>query len=373
MRFLKSRFGHFGFFLTSLILILLNTLNQTDSMVVKTPDLYGNDKQSAGPNKPTQIKTEPNKALLHSNSPYDIALFITDNPDADLSTIWNQLGIKNANFGYRSISEEQRGERTDRFLSKCNNCDVETYSCELDGEPGKEVLLKVSDLVAESCRYLVFKQVKIRESRPEWKLLGHIDHGFGRYRMPEHSLVYGSGRSWLVVKVQEGSGSGFAVYHGRLVQVDSTGLKEILRFPSEGHLSTCCYYPTREFTCRILKCEINNRVTIVELELSVSYSASSGADKVLLWKKRQKAIYEIDPNSNSLVLDKNKSDLSQEEIDAIYFGEELSDENFIKYNNAELSRIALGVQESRKEWLRLFLNQDEQSPEKDRLRRLIDR
>lgn len=45
---------------------------------------------------------------------------------------------------------------------------METYSCELDGEQGKEVLLKLSDLLAESCRYLVFKQIKPRGTKREW-------------------------------------------------------------------------------------------------------------------------------------------------------------------------------------------------------------
>lgn len=155
--------------------------------------------------------------------------------------------------------------------------------------------------------------------------------------------------------------------------MDSTGLKEILEFPSEGHLSTCCYYPTREFTTRIRDCELTGDATTVELEFEVSYSASIDSDKVQLWREKQKATYNTDGKSNRLVLDSSKSDLSKEEIDAIYGGEGLGDEKFIKYNNDRLTEIATGPESVRKEWLRRFLGEEEQSSEKAHLRQLLKR
>ena len=368
MRTVMTRLLLFGFSLTYLVF----SLDPTSSMALKRLDLYQIDKP-AGANKSAQIKTDPDKPVFNAISPYEIASFITASPDADLKNLWIQLGIRSLNFGYDSISEDQQGAQIDRFLSKCNYCDVETYSCELDGEQGKEVLLKLSDLLAESCRYLVFKQIKRRGTKPEWRLLGHIDHGFGRYKMPEHYIVSGNTyRNWLAVKVQEGSGSGFAEYHDRLFQVDSTGLKEILRFPSEGRLSTCCSYPTRDFTAQIIKGEIKNNVTSVELEFAVSYSAYPGGQDGQLWKKRQKAIYRSDPSSPRLVLDTTKSNLSEDEINAIYGSDGgLSNEDFIKYNYEELSKIALSREDNRRVWLGMYLSQCEESPQVERLRQLI--
>jgi len=255
-----ARFGLLCCLLTSLA---FSADTQTNSNSSKPLDSNQTDNRSTKPIKPTEIKTEAKESISRIPSPYEIASLISENPLTDLKGIWLQLGIKTLNFGSGSNSE---GGPIESFLNKCNNCDVDTYSCDLDGEPGKDVLLKVSDPLAESWRYLVFRQIKIRGSKPEWKLLGHIDHGFGRYRMPEHSIFYGSGRNFLVIKVQEGSGSGFAAYYDRLFQVETTGLKEIMSFPSEGHLSTCCYHPTREFSTQIRKCEVKNGVVTVELE-----------------------------------------------------------------------------------------------------------
>ncbi|HXG94798.1 MAG TPA: hypothetical protein VNN73_20840 [Blastocatellia bacterium] len=299
MRFNSVRLAILTMLFIPLIVVPRDIVTDTNSMVLKNTNYSLGDSQTAGQNKANNGGVESTKPHLQSLSPYDIASFIADNPDADLRTIWDQLGIKSLNFGPGSISSGEEGQ-IDRFLIKCNGCDVETYAYDLDAEPGREVLLKVSDLLAESCRYLLFKRLKNPGSKQDWKLLGHIDHGFGRYRMPEHFTVFCGGKSLLTVNVQEGSGSGFALYYNRLFQVDSAGVKEVLRFPAEGHLSTCCYYPAREFTARVVKCESNNSTTTVELEFSVSYSSHTESDDVQLWKKRQKAIYFAWTNDLSL-------------------------------------------------------------------------
>jgi hypothetical protein len=369
-----SQFRKTRFFLLSLILASLSPMMLNYSKAGQSPVAHQNANSVQVTDKGRQPNPDAKKVPVTSLSPYEIASFIAENPAIDLKNTWNQLGIKSVNFGDgRDSSAEEQGDEINRFLSKCNNCDVETYSCDLDEEPGKEVLLKVSDLLAESCRYLIFKQLKQSNGKPEWRVLGHIDHGFSRYRMPEHSIHFDDGRNWLVIKVQQGSGSGFAEYDDRLFQVNSTGLNEILRFPSEGHVATCCSSPTREFTTQIRKCEAKNGATMVELEFSVSYSASSGVEYVDLWKKTQKAIYKKEASSDRLVLDARNSDLSDKEITAIYAGEGLSDEAFIKYNFEELSKIALGREDSRKGWLRLYLQEGDKSRGKERLKQLMEK
>lgn len=370
---MRSQFRNTRFFLLSSILASLSPMMLNYSKAGQSPVAHQNANRAQVTDKGRQPKTDAKEVPVTSLSPYEIASLIAENPAIDLKDTWNQLGIKSVNFGDgRNSSAEEQGDEINRFLSKCNNCDVETYSSDLDEEPGKEVLLKVSDLLAESCRYLIFKQLKQSNGKPEWRVLGYIDHGFSRYRMPEHSIHFDDGRNWLVVKVQQGSGSGFAEYDDRLFQVNSTGLNEILRFPSEGHVATCCSSPTREFTTQIRKCETKSGVTVVELEFSVTYSAFSDVGYVHLWQKNQKATYKKDLSSERPVLDATKSDLSDKEINAIYAGEGLSDEDFIKYNFEELSKIAQGREDSRKDWLRLFLKQGDGSRGKERLRQLTN-
>jgi hypothetical protein len=189
--------------------------------------------------------------------------------------------------------------------------------------------------------------------------------------MPEHSIEYGGGRSLLIIKVQEGSGTGYAVYYDRLFQVESSGVMEVLSFPSEGHQSTQGYEPTQEFTTNVRKYETSGSGTLVELEFSVSYSAYSGSEDVQLWKKTQKAVYKTEARSKALVLDKNKSDLPQEDIDAMYGREGSLVEAFIRCNFVDLAKIASGPENSRKEWLRHYLTQAEESSQKEQLLKLL--
>jgi hypothetical protein len=365
---LKNVFS--AFLLTSLMIALpsANTFSTPSSS--KHVSLNRESYQVAEHQRGSRKDKVPAKSQPRSLSPYDIALFIADNQDADLSEVWKQLGIQKLNFGYDDEGEETDGPHIDRFLSRCGGCDIETFALELDGEPGREVLLKISDLLAQSCRYLLFKQMR-NNNKTGWKLLGHIDHGSGKYRMPQHELIYSGGKPWLVITVQEGSGSGFSLYHDRVFAVKSTGIKEVIRFPSEGHWQTCCYNPIREFSTQVENCEISNDVITCEIQFTISYSAYLDSDEILLWEKRQKATYRTDRKTNTLVLDATKSDLTQEEIDIIYARVGINDEDFIRYNYKELSEIANEQQGRRREWLQHFIDQEGGSPEKEILRRMI--
>lgn len=320
--------------------------------------------QQAGRQLPGETARGPSP--LPSISPHEVAAYVKKNPKGDLRALWRQLNIDKSNFG--TGPGQQATVQNAQFFLQCSGCTAETYSHELDGVPGNEILLKVSDPLGGAFRYLLFTQATDRQVNPQWRLLGHIDHDFARYREPEHSIVRSDGRNWLVVKVQVGSGSGFALYHDRLFFVDNTGIKEKLQVPSSGFLSTCCGYPTRTFTAQITKARMSHHDAFVEVEFLVKYSMAN----VQLWQKKQRAIYKTDARNNALVLDRTRSALTAEEIAAIYNADEFNDTSLIKYNHEELTRIAKGAAGDRKEWLRHFLNQAEPSPEKKQLQKFLN-
>lgn len=320
---------------------------------------------------PPQDTTESSSIGLEALSPYEIAKLLTDDPWSR-DDIWNQLGIHSLHLGYEEI-RTNRLRSPDQFLTSLN-VDIKTYTDELDGEPGNEVLLRVSN-TSEECRYVLFKPLKRRAGKPRWKLLGYIDHDFGRYQMPEHSIAHSGGRKWLMVTVQMGSGIGYAGYNNRLFSVDHTGLKEILQFPSEGLVAFCCdNYPIREFKTKLVRCEMSGATTTVTIDFLATWWAKTDGGKVGLWKKKQRARYQTDPISQKLTLDPSQSDFGEEEFKAMYdAAEDMSREDFICYNLAELSRIALEPENPRKNWLRHFLDQVAPSPEKEKLEDLLCR
>jgi hypothetical protein len=304
---------------------------------------------------------------LRSLSPYDIEFFVNAHPQANLAELWQRLGIHRLNLaeGWQTYS------RAAAFLANCNACSAESFEYDLDDESGSEVLLRIEDRFSESCRYLVFKWLGRSGS---WRLIGHVDHDFGRYSMPQHLIVLSNGKAWLVIKGQGGSGSGVALYFDRLFLVDRGVLKEVMQYSSEGHQSTFTYEPEREFSGRILNCEFRDAIARIEIEFAVKYlrgDLSKPTQDASLFTKRQRAVFARHLSRKSFALDTTHSDLSQNELDAVYNIDSLTNEGFLKYNFKELSRLATGTDANRKEWLKQFLNVCKNSEEKRRLRTLL--
>ena len=293
---------------------------------------------------------EDREDKLEKFSPYDIEFFVNAHPQADPKVIWRH-------FGVRPESDVEPD-----FFNNCTNCEARSDRYDLDEEPGREVVLRISDDLQEACRYLIFKYVEGGSPPDDWKLLGNIDHGFGRYVMPQHYKVASGGKNWLVVEVQGASGSGVAHYYSRLFQVSAHGIKEVLSFTSDGHQEGIGFEPSRDFSSRILDCKVRGGSASVEIEYAVKYAYGD----LTLFGGRQKATYG-GRMSGGLALDARRSELSAEEVEAVYNIDSLSREDFLKYNYEKLAGLAAGRDGKKKAWLRQFLGGCENTPEKEAL------
>lgn len=316
-----------------------------------------------GPQIPAAVdKTVPESLDL---SPYEIAVFVESHPEANLKELWRRLGIQGLNFAknWRGNSDPET------FMEDCGHCTAETFAYDLDEEPGAEVLLRIADGPSENCRYLVFK-----DTDNAWKLLGHIDHDFGRYRMPHHTIILSKGRTWLAIQQQGQSGSGVALYFDRLFLVNRHALQEVMSFTSEGHQSSSSS-PGRAFSGRVLNCELTNGLARIEIEFTVSYlnEWSSGPQPAVLFTKRRKALFVGKPGRKALAFDAPHSTLSQRELDAVCNIDSLSNEDFLKYNFAELSHIATGTNSQPRKWLEHLLETCDRTADKRRLNLLLAR
>lgn len=316
--------------------------------------------------KVSAVSETPKPTEPESLSPYDIESFINNNPQAELENIWQKLNISGK---FNSLPDWEKNES---FLGICSGCVAETFNYDLDDEPGGEVFLRIPDNSQESCRYLIFKYIEAKSKNDSWKLIGFIDHDFGRYRMPQHSFLLSGGKSFLVVTVQTQSGSGVAHYTDRLFTLHQGKLIEFLDYPADGHQSNLSYQGVREFSGRVSNCKIGNKTAQIEVEFTVNYSSwdeKTNSD-FLLWSKKQKAVYIKSLNSKQKKLDSSKSDLTQKEIDTIYNIDTSTDEDILKYNFEELKTIA-HEKGKRNQWLREFLHHCELIKEKRDLEKII--
>jgi hypothetical protein len=169
-----------------------------------------------------------------------------------LTTLWRMLQIRTINFSRSDGFDPAKYP----FLRNCSGCQAEAFEHELDGQPGVEVLLKISDGEGRSSRYLLFSSSDERRWG-EWKLLGHIDSEDNKYRMSQHKVFMGGGRNWLTISSQGASGTGVAFYFDRVFLVREGRVHEVLSYATEGHQSGGPDEGSREFFGQLVSCELD--------------------------------------------------------------------------------------------------------------------
>ena len=320
---------------------------------------------------------------VSSNSPFEIAIAINRSgwlwrnrrisSPVILDGTWKRLGIDSA------------------YFPQCGSeCEAKVFRVRLDEQRGSEVLLKLTRSF-DFCRYLVFRAVKHSSKTRHWKLLGYVDHDFNRYQMSSHRVVHALGKNWLVVRGQEGSGSGYSLYSETWYRVSRKGIESVLHYPVEGHTYP---WPTgvgREFKAKVLSSRDNH----IRLGYTVSYTSLKYINHAFkkLFVNHHNVYYSLSQETQTLVFNKKRSDISEAEIDAIADIQSEDEQEagtkiggttfytlaeskafvgggyevFLKYNSRHLLRIAAGRDEARKQWLRELLKECEDTTEKKAL------
>jgi hypothetical protein len=291
----------------------------------------------------------------------------------DLSRTWKRLGVPPGGFetcpGY---------------------CEAKIFLYDLDGERGREVLLKIN-WGTDLFRYLVFK----RASRGRWKFLGFVDHDFNRYQESSHRVLRARGRNWLVIRGQEGSGSGYALYAETWYEVSARGLRPVLYYPVGGGVVPWPSGVSREFKARVVGAR--GEASSVALSYSVSYSIAGamGHRYKNRYRNRFHLRYVWNGRRRAFAFDAARSNISEAEIYAVaelevepgegdkIGGSEFFKEGdawkrggydvFLKYNLRSLLTLARGKDDALKEWLSQVLNDCADTRERRVLERALEK
>jgi len=268
-------------------------------------------------------------------TPRDIARFINDHPRASLARLWQRLHVK-ADQSF--ISD----------FSKCEGCIASVQDYDLDNEPGDETLLKLADGPKESFRYLAFKH----QRNDQWRLLGHVD-AWGKYKDSQSIVLASGGHSWLVIQGQSASGSDVALYLNRVFFISNDGLKEIASYECDGFQSDLYPWPTKEFTSRILSCELAGNQSKLTVEFTIDYRTPDDK-RVPLFSKRQTAVF-IKSKNGKPVLNPGDSSITEHEMAHVYNIDSMTDTDFLQYNYSELLNLATRGNHAQKSWLKDYL------------------
>ena len=329
----------------------------------------------------TQSQTDAIKPA--SASPFGIARVVNKSShvwkssyvqiDVDLKQTWKTLGISAGDF------EICPGD-----------CEGKIFTAELTGKPGKEIILKLTKSY-NFCRYLIFERINSSSGKVHWRLIGHIDHDFNRYQMASHRIVRAFGRNWFVLRGQEGSGSGYYLYGETWFEVGPDGIKAVLNYSADGYTDPGLGGLKWELKGQPLAFRRVHKTRVIRLGFEIQYAARGfgKSDFKMNFVVKRHADYVWDKESGEFVFDSHHSTISEREMNGVAnIGDEPSEENggttigqtsffsglkgfvgggfeiFLRLNIKRLEKIAQGPNNSSKEWLREFLKECDDVPEK---------
>ena len=291
-------------------------------------------------------QTRTDSALTHERDdeysndlgvcPYDIERFIDEHPAGNLSPLWKRLKIGPAING--------SGE-----VINCLECKAELFEYDLDNEPGKETIVKISDRLSGSYKYLLFKSCdEDCEGDTEWGdlFIGDIDSP-ADYLGSQFSVLITDDRPWLIITGEPKSTTPPDERQERLFEIKKGKIIPVLSFPIDGYQSggDAESWFDRQFDARILACENKAQKRTVTLEFTVTYSGTtlknSEYTRLALFTKRQKGVFVS--NNGPARLQTSSSDITQREINHIYHSGEIdsmTEADFLKYNHSELLNLA---------------------------------
>jgi hypothetical protein len=328
---------------------------------------------------------ETGVVIVDLSSPYEIAKLVNENRRQqklsrvnavlDLRPIWQRLRLDSGSF------DECGGD-----------CTAEISTLDLNSKPGPEVILKLTGF-SERCRFLVFRKVG-----RAWTVVGHVDHNFNRYQMARHRVVRFSGKPWLLIRGQEGSGSGFSLYSETWYQVSQSGIRSVLSYPVAGTTYPWPAGLAREFKAQTITDSKSSGDLVLRYIVSyikLDYNSNKPSNFMI---NEHRVRFKWNKKTKSFKFNPARSDVSEAEISAIaniedekssagktlgsmkfYSGTENKAwvgggyEVFLKYNLGSLMKVASDKNNKDREWLRLFLNDCHDIPEKRALTAALER
>lgn len=296
--------------------------------------------------------------------PYEIHRRIAR--DFDVAGLWQTLGISaRLDTVYSRVGMEPVAPAT---FDRCAECESEITPIRADRDPDGEVVLTICRPWGP-CRFLLFRPIRNAAiNQPEWRFIGHADHDFGHYAVPELRTETIGETRYLVMTAQAVSGTGVSLIYERWYEVEPSGMREILTLPARGHecgdaLSLC-----RTFQSQVVKTDSHDNRMCVDFRIAYSGDEflidGKSFMELELFVRQQRATYVRGGKSRDFELSVGESEISKDEIRTVCTIGGLTCGDFLRFNISELSLLASGDNSRIKAWLTKYLSDCEQTPER---------
>jgi hypothetical protein len=244
---------------------------------------------------------------------------------------------------------------------------VRRFYFESQNDEEYALLIIVEDDFKWDWQYLIF-----RKNGADWKFLGNLDLGTQKYTEPSYRVVIGDkDEVWLVVRSLTGSGTGFTLYEEVWYKLNGKKIEITLRYPVKGHVAPLIPPANVDFEGEVTAHWQDGDIHTIALMFSALYwDYEIERGEYQLFSTKRKAFYNWSPVQNRFLLDTEKSEVSQEQIDNEFYYNNSKD--FFKYTYDELSELAKNGNVIQKEWLNQLLDGVEDNPNKEALLKILE-
>lgn len=296
-------------------------------------------------------------------SPYNIQKYIKAGNSSYLRPIWRELGIP----AELSTVYPRVGIEPDEpaIFDECEDCRAEMHPLTWRNRKDKPVALKIYQPWG-FCRYLLFQRIhKAKSKDAHWRFIGHADHDFARYNMPEHRTEMLGNGAYFVMTAKGMSGTGVSLEYERWYELTSDGMKEVLSLPLRGHECASATSLCRTFSAHVEKAKSNN--LHVRIVFKIQYKGNrflldgKSFEDIFLFAEQKNAVYVRKKAGGDFTLSPFDSEITAEEIRQTYSIGELTCTDFLRFNNVPLRRLTAQPDDSRKLWLKRYLQECEPS------------
>lgn len=265
--------------------------------------------------------------------PLTIAQFINANRRMSLIRLLKRLQIK---------EDDQR-------LTFCSTCQAYTAF------GNNDAVLRVGDDFGSDWMFLVFS---FTSQRSTWDFVGAINN-FDKYSAPDCRFVVSDEQQYLLISELGAYGSGLALYQNKVFQLEKTEVRKVFSFLSKGLIGgEPDYQPTLAFDTQFISLEVDKEKLVATIEYTFHWSYFD-----LALVSKLKTVKLSSPFRRGM----NHYDSEDYESWAMRFLDSMTEHDFLKYNLAELHKLATQGTRDQKSWLKYYLNHCEESKAKRQL------
>jgi len=235
---------------------------------------------------------------------------------------------------------------------------------DINGDGNDDAVLIIHDADCSECRIVILSAAATDGLNAVGDVVFYNQHK----RAPTWRVESGSGDGggrWFVVESIAGAGSGFNHEIATWYEAEATGLREVLEYSVEGHVSGHDMPFDRTFSSDAPRIAQEDGAAIIDVHVTATYTNGEAFEidgLGDLFERSGTVRYRLDSETDSFEHDADASAWSEAELAGVFSDDE---QGFLQHNVSHLKRLAAEGTDAQQTWVRRLLDRCDASTEKD--------